>query len=400
MTWAPIRLKHAATVRFGFPFDARRFTESGGVPVVRIRDLESQSPSTLTDETGPDWARVDDGDVLVGMDGEFRATVWRGQPSWLNQRVCAIDPRPGFDARYLAYAVQPPLDAVQAVKFSTTVKHLSADDVLNLPIAASSEADQRSIADFLDVETARIDAMIRARSRQVSLFAERAATVRDTACSSIVPRERLGYGLLAIEQGWSPACETRLPEPHEWGVLKAGATNYGAFHESESKALPADLRPRMQLEVRVGDVLMSRANTRELAGSAAYVEECRPRLMISDKLYRVVPNRAKLEPRYLALVLQSAAAREQIQSEAVGSSGSMQNISQQVVRDLRLPIPPLEQQARIVAQCERVTTHARQAVATIRRQVGLLHERRQALITAAVTGQFQVPSAGVASKAA
>src|SRR5690606_20795619 len=119
----------------------------------------------------------------------------------------------------------------------------------------------------------------------------------------------------------------------EWGVLKVGCVNYGRFRESENKALPADLAPLPEYEVRVGDVLVSRANTRELVGSAAFVHATRKRLLLCDKLFRLhyCPS---VNPQFLVLLLQSAACRHQLEADATGASGSMQNIGQDSIRGL------------------------------------------------------------------
>src|SRR5690606_22271243 len=70
-----------------------------------------------------------------------------------------------------------------------------------------------------------------------------------------------------IEQGWSPPSENRPVQPGEWGVLKVGCVNRGRFRPEEHKALPPGVEPRPELEVRDGDLLMSRGNTHDLVGS-------------------------------------------------------------------------------------------------------------------------------------
>jgi type I restriction enzyme S subunit len=72
---------------------------------------------------------------------------------------------------------------------------------------------------------------------------------------------RLKFCMHEIEQGWSPACENRPAELNQWGVLKVGCVNGTQFNPEEQKALPPDLEPPPALEIKQGDVLMSRANT-------------------------------------------------------------------------------------------------------------------------------------------
>ncbi|MCY2977898.1 MAG: hypothetical protein NTU79_04440 [Planctomycetota bacterium] len=69
----------------------------------------------------------------------------------------------------------------------------------------------------------------------------------------------------SIEQGWSPQCEgLPVENESEWGVLKVGCVNSGTFNPQENKVLPADLEPIASLSISAGDLLISRANTREL----------------------------------------------------------------------------------------------------------------------------------------
>jgi type I restriction enzyme S subunit len=91
----------------------------------------------------------------------------------------------------------------------------------------------------------------------------------------------------SIEQGWSPQCEGYPADDGDWGVLKVGCVNGGRFDPDENKALPVNLEPIPSLGIAKGDILISRANTRELVGSAAVVEDNYPQLMLCDKLYRL-----------------------------------------------------------------------------------------------------------------
>src|SRR5205085_2864439 len=125
--------------------------------------------------------------------------------------------------------------------------------------------------------------------------------------------------------GWSPSCENRVADADEWGVLKVGCVNGTAFNENENKALPKDLKPIPGLEIKLGDILMSRANTRELLGSASIVRNVRPRLLLCDKLYRLRINQEILLPDFFVLIMRSSTVRFQLERDATGASSSMQN---------------------------------------------------------------------------
>lgn len=203
-----------------------------------------------------------------------------------------------------------------------------------------------------------------------------------------------------IEQGWSPQCENYSSDGDTPGILKVGCVNGGVFRPSENKRLPADLCPIPQYSVRRGDLLVSRANTRELVGSAAVVEEDYPWLYICDKLYRITVIPDKVTSNYLALYLATNEARGQLELGASGASHSMQNISQSVLMEMPIPLPEPNEQERIInavaVQCsliDRLQANASEAI-------GLFQERRSALISAAVTGQIDVRGLVDAAEAA
>ena len=196
---------------------------------------------------------------------------------------------------------------------------------------------------------------------------------------------RLKFLLNSIEQGWSPECDNVAAQDGEWGVLKTGCVNHAVFNPRENKRLPASIDPVPEYEVRPGDVLMSRANTTELLGSAAYIRETPQRLLLCDKLYRLTAKPGVVEPRFLAWFLASATARSQLEPEATGASGSMQNIAQDIVRDLWMPLLPYSQQVVVADFLDCETARLDRLVAAKERVLGLLGEKRRALITRAVT---------------
>lgn len=187
----------------------------------------------------------------------------------------------------------------------------------------------------------------------------------------------------SVEQGWSPQCDPAEAGPGEWGVLKVGCVNGSVFDPHENKALPATLDPVPSLAVNTGDVLVSRANTRELVGSCAKVTANYPRLMLCDKLYRLRPS-DRITSDLLARVIQ-AVGRETIEMAASGTSASMVNISMDTIRNLKFFLPPPSEQSAITTAIDRETTRIDALIAKKSRFIELLGEKRQALITRAVT---------------
>ena len=269
---------------------------------------------------------------------------------------------------------------------------IKANDWNSIPIIVPPIETQKAIADFLDRETARIDQLIEKKQRLVELLGERIKNLADMVASKVenaplVPMRRV---LKRIEQGWSPDCEARLAETGEWGVLKVGCVNGWSFQPNEHKALPSGLSPRAELEIRDGDILMSRANSRELVGSVAMVTDAPPRLLLCDKLYRLHFDDKKIDPRFAVVTLRSDKARRHYERCSNGASASMQNIGQEVVRTLLISLPSLHEQARLVAEFADASEKATVAANAVARSLSRIQEFRTALIAAAVTGQIDV----------
>jgi len=137
-------------------------------------------------------------------------------------------------------------------------------------------------------------------------------------------------------------------------------------------------------------VLISRANTRELVGSAATAMGDYPNLLLCDKLYRLRLRSEENAPQHLVYFLGSLPVRGQIELAATGASSSMLNIGQATIMELRLPRPPMEEQLAIVAHLDSVMAQMRRMTTEAEATIAVLQERRSALISAAVTGQIDV----------
>ena len=128
--WGVVDVYNLANVVYGAPFASKLFNEAGeGKPLIRIRDLQTHSPSVFTTERHPKGTLIQPGNIVVGMDGEFRLHYWTGPEAWLNQRLCSFRPLPGVPAMYLGEALRSPLDYVERSEAATTVIHLGKYDI-------------------------------------------------------------------------------------------------------------------------------------------------------------------------------------------------------------------------------------------------------------------------------
>jgi type I restriction enzyme S subunit len=189
---------------------------------------------------------------------------------------------------------------------------------------------QCAIAKYLDRETAKIDALVEKKERLIELLWEkRTALITHTVTQGLdsnVPMKdsriewlgqipshweivRLRRILTVVEQGWSPLAEDRKAAEDEWGVIKLSAIKAGRFIQDEHKTLPLGVEHRPSLEIRAGDILMTRGNTPQLVGDVCLVREARSQLMVSDLVYRLMFDRSLIEARFLTYWLLSRAGR-------------------------------------------------------------------------------------------
>lgn len=168
--------------------------------------------------------------------------------------------------------------------------------------------------------------------------------------AGMVPKEWrvsvVGDLIEQIEQGWSPNCESDPAASMEWGVLKTTAVTWDGFNADENKALPPHLLPRAQYQVRVNDVLMTRAGPNSRVGVVAYVASTPSRRLISDKLYRFNAKAELVMNEFLALALSSNLTQTHLSKFKTGLAESQTNISQAIVKRLHVVLPAkLEQEA-------------------------------------------------------
>ncbi|SFE33157.1 type I restriction enzyme, S subunit [Actinopolyspora alba] len=401
MSYELVRLKHCATspvVKGG----------GGKLPYTSLEDVESGSGKLLRSDLPLKDAEEEiqhrPGDVLFGKLRPYLSkSLMPTDVGVATNELMVLRPGENLDKRYLFYSSlsAPWVDWAVATSYGVRMPRTSWEAMGDYRMWLPSLEEQRRIADFLDVETSRIDAVVESRnSQRVTIQSRQKSLLNDEMLRlsrkyKSVPVRRM---IKKIEQGWSPDCDSREADYEEWGVLKAGAVNGGIFRPSENKALPSSVTPKAVFEISDGDLIMNRASgSVEYLGNVGVVKRVRPRLMLCDKLYRINADRRFVTPDYLRLALSSSSAREIIESRVSGGEGMANNLPSGVVKIIPVPLASEEDQCRVVRDVEAHEQRVEKLQAAIDRQVNLLAERKQALITAAVTGQLDVTTAGRAT---
>jgi type I restriction enzyme S subunit len=183
------------------------------------------------------------------------------------------------------------------------------------------------------------------------------------------PQVRFSELLESIDSGASPVCLDRSASDNEWAVLKLSAVTRCEYDPSANKALPEGVEPDKSLEVKVGDLLFTRKNTRDLVAACAFVTDTPPRLLLPDLIFRFrLKPLAPVVPRYLQALLAFPGKRKDIQSLAGGSAGSMPNISKAKLSNALIELPPTDLQCefeRRLKHCDLLKEKQRFALAKL-----------------------------------
>ncbi|MFD8883054.1 restriction endonuclease subunit S [Streptomyces erythrochromogenes] len=406
MSWPTIPLKRIAVLTAGGTpavGDPTYWSDGDeGHAWVSISDMSSVDAVTSTarrvSDAGLRSARIalgDPGTLLFSMYASLGHTAWLSTPAAWNQAILGLRPDSSTDSRFLRYSLVSLRPTLSDQARSNTQSNLNAEQVGNLAIPHPSLNEQRRVADFLDVETARIDEMVSRCQRLLMLANERDQSLLDSSLEAmsekggVIPFRRF---ILGVDQGSSPQCDAIPAENGEWGVLKVSCLRPGLFNPRENKRLPPGVEPDVRAEVKRGDLLITRANTPALVGSTAVVKDVRPGLLLCDKIFRVRVS-SELDPEFLAVVARGSRVRASSAATSNGASQSMANLRIEEIKEWSIPAVKLSDQQRLVALVSESHSVVMDLKDKVDRQLTLLAERRQTLITAAVTGQLDVTTA-------
>ena len=258
-----------------------------------------------------------------------------------------LRPKLELDGKFLTYLTQSPWfrSAGERMMFGAAgQKRVPEDFIKDFPMPLPETTEQRRIVSFLDAKLGRLDELMRKKERQLALLEEkRQALISHAVTRGLnpqAPTKPSGIAWLGnipahwknlpirrvlktLEQGWSPVVEDRETDNAEWAVVKLNAVSKGEFKPQFHKALPAGVIPDTRYEIKVGDLLLSRSNTPALVGDVAYVRATRPRLMMSDIIYRLGLREGIARPEFVAFLLLSAFGRSQVEADAHGTQAAL-----------------------------------------------------------------------------
>lgn len=260
--------------------------------------------------------------------------------------ICRVD-KSMILPEFLCYFMRSAMyyNAIMENVTGTTRKRISRKNLGNVNVRLFPLDDQQAIVHKLDYitkiiklrkkELAQLDYLIKARF--VEMFGDPKANPFEWTTSTV------GELILSCEAGWSGNGMQRKKKDGEIAVLKVSAVTKGYFDFDECKVLDDQDIIKKYVYPQAGDLLFSRANTREMVGATAVITQDYPEHILSDKLWRVRFCDAA-NVWYMKYVLSSKSIRSIFSSVSNGTSGSMFNVSMGKFKSIRIPLPPIELQ--------------------------------------------------------
>lgn len=252
-----------------------------------------------------------------------------------NQQINAIIPKSCFLSRYIAYAIMFQREILQNRANAAVVPIINKSDFSNVQIPICSFEKQCEIVTVLD----KLSTVINLRQKQLKKLDELVKSRFIELFGAIKDEIPIEYYIGGLSAGKSLAGE----EECENKVLKTGAVTFDYFDANQVKNLPIDYKPPFEHLVKSGDVLISRMNTAELVGAAAYVWNAPPKTYLPDRLWRA-ELMDTANPIFIWQILIQPSTKDQIKRVASGTSGSMKNISKPNLLAISVKKVPLDLQ--------------------------------------------------------
>jgi type I restriction enzyme S subunit len=416
--WGVIALKHGYEVTLGKMLQPEAVSEDDELlPYLRAANIhwhginDSDIKTMWFSKRDRKNLRLQAGDLLVSEGGDVgRSAIWKGEISecYFQNSVNRVRPSNGNLTPFLYYWMLTMKDKgfIDVVCNKSTIAHFTAEKVGAVPVPLPPLGEQQAIANFLDRETAKIDALIAEQQRLIELLQEKRQAVISHAVTKglnpSAPMKDSGVEWLGEVPGHWEVKNIRMateritygftnPMPTEDSgpyMLTAndidnGRIRFETCRRTSEHAFSRDLTDKSR--PADGDVLLTKDGT--LGRVALFVEQDEP-ACINQSVALLRPNASVCSGSFLAAALMSDCYQEKMLFDAGGTTIKHIYISR--LAKMVVALPPLSEQEDILLGLEDKIRPYELLITDSRASLILLKERRSALISAAVTGQIDV----------
>jgi len=400
--WDVVPVHSVASIVNGFPFKAELFSHEGtlGDRVIRIRDLLGDDDKIHSAEECPTDVLIRNGDLLIGMDGDFNIHRWMRGEAKLNQRVCALKSKDVKMLDFLYYSARQPLSLINDLKYATTVKHLSSSEVIKIRLALPPEVELNNILFYLDTQTARIDALIAEYEKLIALLKEkRQALISHAVTKGLnpgVPMKDSGVEWLGevpehweikaikwesiVQRGASPRPiddPVYFDDQGEYSWVRISDVTASEVYLEEAEQKLSELGADLSVKLEPGTLFLS------IAGSVGKPCITQIKCCIHDGFVWFPTWRNSV--KYLYYIFDSGQPYK-----GLGKMGTQLNLNTDTVGSIKVALPPFHEQQAIAAYLDTETAKMDALIQQAEQGIELLKERRTTLISDAVTGKIDV----------
>lgn len=352
MSWPMVSIESVAKVITGkTPPKADPNCFGGNIPFITPSELTDSNyllkpETTLTEKGLATTKLIPKNSILVCCIGSLGKMAMADLPVATNQQINSVI----FDEdkiyyRFGFYALKLLKNELKNIAPSTTVAIVNKSRFSELKIPSPPLEEQKRIAAILD------------KAADICQKREQATKLVDDFLHSIFlemfgdpvenpkgwKKGKIKKGVLDITSGWSATGENIPCKSNEFGVLKISSVTSGIFKPEENKVVDCKTIPASKKLIRPkkGDLLFSRANTRELVAAICMVHQDYDNLFLPDKLWSIKLNHELLLPEFFLILIQNEKVRELLTKQATGTSGSMLNISKNKFEETEIIFPEI-----------------------------------------------------------
>ena len=423
-TWSELRFRYIFKNSKGLTITKENLQDDG-IPCINYGEIHSKygfevdikrdSLKCVADSylvTDPK-SRVNAGDLIFAdtsedVDGAGNFTqVLSDGPAFAGYHTIIARPSRDYNPRFLAYFVESNAFRSQIQRSIKGVKVFSITNAIlkNTFIVIPSTFEQKRIAEYLDSQTTRIDSLIKEKENFITLLEEkRQALISHVVTKGLddkVEMKDSGVGFIGeIPKHWvlnrlkqnlkkpmmygaNESAEDENPE-HPRYIRITDMRQDGSLKDSTFKSLKPNIAAPYILDD--GDVLLARSGAtvgKSFIQSSKFGACC-----FAGYLIKVSVNRRLLLPEFLYYVTNSHFYWEYIAGSQI--QATIQNVSAEKYANLPIPLPPIEEQQKIIVELEKTLSKLNSIADEVQSSIKLLKEHRSALISAAVTGKIDV----------
>lgn len=402
--WAEARFRYLADVRKGSlpSLDHKADLNAEDVPYLTMEYLRGEISEPTLVSIDPDLLLASDGDILLLWDGSNAGEFLRAKRGVVSSTTALVTPQ-SVDPTFFFWACKGQEERVRAETVGMGIPHVNGEFLANLRIELPDLNQQRAIADYIDRETARLDALLAEKERLLDLLAEkRRAFITRAVTRGLdpsVPRRDSGISWLgeipahwevtllrfaccSIETGGTPSIEY-MDDTGENSVNWFTPADFGS-----NFILRESVRRLAQEAVSSGKAKLFPAGSVFVVGIGATLGKVgiiEAPASANQQINAMIP-RGNIEPQFLAHVLWMLGDV----MAAMANSATLPILNQQSMGEIRVPVPPISEQRTIVSAVASETMRIESVWVSAEHTISLLKERRAALIDAAVAGHLEV----------